>query len=295
MKIGLSLRPNYVLDTDGTTSQTDFFRWVGKPLVFLEDLRQYGVTSVELQGVSPILSGATELAAMQCIEAAQLNQSFHSHLPDWDVTKAASADFSAPPLPDMRAFLNTLDISPVMVVHPCDTSTAHYEKLVTATITGLQALIQNLKLHALPIRVALEINRYNGANVPGVTYEGLLEIGKHFSNDDLGFCWDMGHTQSSFLQKKLPEAPPPEFTSRVIHTHIHDVSQEGGTHRALRESCPYLESSIRRLETFGYTGVYNLELYPNRWEPEINVKDTIFQSVERLKAMLQNKRRIAIL
>ncbi|MDD8051750.1 MAG: hypothetical protein PHG55_10425, partial [Verrucomicrobiota bacterium] len=61
------------------------------------------------------------------------------------------------------------------------------------------------------------------------------------------------------------------------------------------ESCPYLESSIRRLETFGYTGVYNLELYPNRWEPEINVKDAIFQSVERLKAILQNKRRIAIL
>ena len=288
MKIGLSLQPSYVLNRDGDATQPNFLQWAGEPLAFLLELRQHGVYSVELQGVGPGLSDATELAAMRRITTAGLRLTCHSHLPDRDGDKTTPAEFAAPPpLPDMRAFLNALDMSPVMVVHPCATAGASYEELVGATVKGLQALIKNLKHHALPVRVALEINRYRGASMPGVTYNGLLEIGKHFSIDDLGFCWDMGHTQSSFMKQTLPAMPPSEFVSRVIHTHIHDISSEGDTHRALRESCPYLETSIRCLETFGYTGVYNFELYPNRWEPELNVKDTIFRSIERLQAILR--------
>lgn len=289
MNIGFSLQSSYVLDLGTDVVKSGFFQWMGEPLTFLAELRRNGVRSVELQGVAPGFSDASVLAAMQRIYVAGLQFSCHSGLPGGDKKdeKAALAAFVAPPQADIRTFLNALGASPVMVVHPYGFPDVSYDELVTATVDGLRVLIKNLKQHAMPFRVALEINRYRGANTPGVSYEGLLEIGGHFSDKDLGFCWDMGHTQASFLLQQLPKTPPPEFLSRVIHTHIHDVSPEGGTHHPLRPSSPYLEKSIRCLETSGYTGIYNLELYPDRWEPEVKVKDAALFSIERLGTILR--------
>ena len=282
MKTGLSLPLRYVLDTDTDIAKPGFRQWVGDPGTFLAELRHHDVQTVELRGVEPGLSDTATLTAMRRIVAAGMGFTYHSWLPE-AVGKGAFPELAAPPLPDTGAFLNALGISPVMVVHAYNIPGASYEDLMASSVHSLRALIENLKQHALPVRVALEINRYHGVSTPGVTYDGLLEIGQHFTAADLGFCWDMGHTQSSFLQQELPETPPAEFVARVIHTHIHDLSPDGDTHWALREVCPHLMAGIGRLEACGYTGIFNLELYPDRWQPEENVPDAIFRSIERLR------------
>ena len=291
MKIGLSLPLSYLLEPDTGAAQHEFFKWVGEPQAFLAELRQHGVQTVELQGIAPGFADPAALAAMKRLDAAGMGFTVHSHLPqnvgDPAIGNGVFPDLATPPLPDLRAFMTARSARPVMVVHAYATPDTRYEDLVAISVQSLQALIENLKRHDLPVRVALEINRYIGVTTPGVTYEGLLEIGKHFTDADLGFCWDMGHTQASILRQKLPEAPPPEFVARVIHTHIHDLSPEGKTHWALRDSCPHLEAGVACLETHGYAGIYNLELYPNRWKPKENVKSALLRSVKRLQAIHQ--------
>jgi len=289
MNIGFSLQSSDVMDSGTGAVKSVFFKSVGEPMAFLGELRRSGVRSVELQSVAPGLSDAVVLAAMQRIYVVGMRFSCHGSLAGGPKkeSKAASSAFAVPPLPEVHTFLKALGASPVMVVHPYDFPEASYDELVTATVNGLEALIEHFKRHLLPFRIALEINRHRGDNVPGVSYDGLLEIGSHFSAEELGFCWDMGHTQASVLLKKLPETPPSEFVKRVIHTHVHEVSPEGTTHQPLRAPASYLEQCIGCLEAIGYTGVYNLELYPDRWKPEVNVKEAILLSVERLGTILR--------
>lgn len=290
MNIGFSLQLDDVLDTGTDVVESDFFKSVGEPMAFLSELRRNGVRSIELQHVVPGLSDDTILAAMQRIYVAGTHFTCLSSLPGGEkrASKAASVAFDAPPLSELRMFLNALGASPVMVVRSYNFPEASYEELATATVKGLRALIGNLKQHVLPFRVALEISRYRDTDIPGSSYEGLLEMGSHFSDEELGFCWDMGNTQASFLSKKLSETPPPEFVNRVIHTHIHDISPAGDTHQALRAPASYLEACIGCLKSNDYTGIYNLELYPDRWEPDVDVMKAIFFSVERLGEILRS-------
>lgn len=282
MKIGLSLPIRYILTAEKDMPVSGFFKWVGRPEEFLSDLSRRGVDSIELQGVAPDLRDAALLPAMKRVALAGFGLSIHSSLPPLD---ALPTYFNAPPHPDAAAFLRQLGVSVVMVVHAHSNACVDADALMSSSASAIRALDAFFKQHGLPIRIALEINRDHGVKAPGVTYEGLLEIEKRCNGVALGFCWDMGHTQSSFQQKTLPAEPPQSFVAKVIHAHVHDLSPEGDTHWPLIGDCRHLGSGMLRLESNGYTGCYNLELYPSRWEQIGCVRDGMLDSIDRLRAI----------
>ena len=284
MRIGLSLPLQYVLGLDAPSDSACFTRFLGEPDAALPELRKIGVDSIELQGVGPGSFDLPLLTAMRRIANAGMEVTFHSYLPPATQCDAPSIA-ATPPLPESIRFLQSRDARPIMVVHAHADSHATPNALARSSIQGLEALIGGFHRHDIPIRVALEINRYHGVDGPGVTYGGLLDIVEPFADDDVGLCWDMGHTQSSVLQERLPPVPPPEFVARVIHSHVHDLSADGDTHWPLAEDCSHLRSGIDLLEAKGYTGIFNLELYPRRWPTTYVVKDEINRSVVRLRRM----------
>jgi sugar phosphate isomerase/epimerase len=197
----------------------------------------------------------------------------HGHLP-------APAQDSVPGY-TQSPFLSALDsfrdrqAEMVVVVHALESRPESSNTTVEATAGVLARIDEEVRTCAPPVTIALEINRYRGADSPATTNVGLIEIAKRLEGAEIGFCRDFGHARFSFLQEKLPPAPPAEFLSNVYHTHIHGLSTEGQTHWPLSEDCGYLVSDISRLDSYGFDGVYNLELYPTRWAAQQDVRDSI--------------------
>lgn len=174
----------------------------------------------------------------------------------------------------------------VMVVHALADPGASKSNLAKSTTRTLERLAESIHTYNLPVRVALEINRYHGVEIPDTTYDGLLEITQYLSCSEVGFCWDMGHTRSNVLQHRLPPVPPPEFLRKVIHTHVHGLSPDGDTHWPLTKDSSNVESGVIQLKSFGYRSICNLELYPMRWGAEKTVRDEILGSILCLRKIL---------
>ncbi len=278
MRIGISLPLTYLAGRPGRGLSDCLARHLGAPEAALTALRARGVESIEVQGVGPGRFDAEVLKALERVAGAGLGISLHSHLPAPDGSDIAASD-GGPAL----EFLKACPAGTMMVVHAHADAHVCPEAVIASTSRSLREMMELHTRLGVAIHMALEINRYHGTPGPGVTYEGLLAVARQVGGGDWGFCWDMGHTQSSLLQGRLPSEPPPAFLERVIHVHVHDVSPEGDTHWPLAEGGDYLERNIRRLETRGYGGLYNLELYPTRWEERHVVPAALFDSVARLR------------
>lgn len=280
MTIGLSLPLGYLTGADDSAGDTCLSDAFGKPCDCLAYLKDNGITSIELQGFGPDASPDNIQDAVGRILGSGMQLTLHGYLSDTTRGRPPSDIHSQ--LLSIVASLEGLQEEAVVVVHALACPGASYRTKVKKAVRALKQLSEDIRTHDLPFRIALEINRYHGVESPGTTYDGLLEIARHLDDAEVGFCWDMGHTSSSVLQKRLPSVPPAEFVAKVIHTHIHDLSPEGDTHWPLTQSCTQLASGIERLETSGYTGIYNLELYPTRWAQGQDTKDGIVRSVQRL-------------
>ena len=140
-------------------------------------------------------------------------------------------------------------------------------------------------ISSLP-HVALEIMRYHEKLCdPCSTYEGLLAVLDELDGEEdhkIGICWDMGHTRSSIAQGKLSPETPEAFLARVVHTHLHDVGPNGDTHWPLVEGTPVAQD-LGLLKSVGFDGVLNLELLPQRWPPDVPVRQSIVESIAWLQ------------
>jgi sugar phosphate isomerase/epimerase len=286
--IGLSLPLGYLTGADDSAGDKCLSGSFGKPRDCLADLKDNGITSIELQGFGPDASPDKFRDAVERILGSGMQLTLHGYLSD-NTGGRLSGDIHSQLLSTVESFENRQEET-VVVVHVLASPGASYRTVVETTTQALARLAEDIRTHNLPVTIGLEINRYHGADSPGTTYDGLLDIVQRLGSSEIGFCWDMGHTSSSVLQKKLALVPPPEFIAKVIHTHVHDLSPEGDTHWPLTESCPHLASGISRLEACGYTGIYNLELYPTRWGAQQDAKDGILRSVLRLSNIIRSSR-----
>lgn len=277
MTIGLSLPLDYLTGTDDSAGAKCLSAALGKPRDCLADLKESSVTSVELQGFGPDVSPDKLRCAVERILGSGMRLTLHGCLTD-DTAGLPSCE-SHSKLLSVADLLEKQQAEVIMVVHALARPGASYRSMVDATTRALERLTEDIHTHDLPVTISLEIERHHGVESPGTTYDGLLEIAQRLGSSAIGFCWDMGHTCSSVLQKRLPTEPPPEFAARVTHTHVHNISPEGDTHWPLTESCPHLTSGINRLEACGYRGIYNLELYPTRWPAQQDAKEGILHSV----------------
>jgi len=282
--LGLSLPLGYLNGADETADAKCLSEAFGKPCDCLAELKDQGVSSIEISGFSHDMASDILLDSVRSILSSGMQLTLHGYL----TSNTASRLFGDiyPQLLPTITYLKDQHEKTVMVVHALADLHASYRNMVESTARELGQLAESIQACNLPVRVSLEINRFHGIETPGASYEGLLEIAKHVRNPNIGFCWDMGHTRSSVLQNRLPAVPPPEFIRKVNHTHLHGLSPDGDTHGSLTESSSHIASGISRLMSCGYDGAYNLELYPARWETENNVRDEILGSVLCLRTIL---------
>ena len=280
MTIGLSLPLGYLIGINDTPNARYLYNGLGKPGDCLPELKDHGVTSIELQGFGPEASASSILFAAKHIIDSGMRLTIHGYL-----SKNAKQKVTSQLLPTFN-FLKDQQQETVLVVHALAYPDTTCSKQSDPTACALQQLTEGIQLYSLPVSLSLEINRYHGVDRPGTTYINLLEITQHLDKSIIGFCWDMGHTQSSILQHKLPANPPLEFIERVNHTHVHGLSMEGDTHWPLTTASTHVASAIGDLQSVRYEGAYNLELYPTRWGTEHRVREEILASIELLQIML---------
>lgn len=119
--------------------------------------------------------------------------------------------------------------------------------------------------HNYPVRIALENERKLPDKTMGDGLKLVLDAVTQVNRENVGICFDMGHYAwyAEQILKDSKALPPREFLDRVIHTHIHRCV-EGNTHFPVLEWFEPLASYVRELD-YGYYGVYNLELSPDRF------------------------------
>ena len=175
------------------------------------------------------------------------------------------------PLKRMLAALRQKEL--VVTVHP----------IVGDNAAMLTALSDHIIENDLPVRIALENERKMPDKTVGDSLSLVLEAVMAVDRENVGICFDMGHLAWYNGNYTLfpNQAPPNEFLSRVIHTHIH-ACVEGVTHHPLdawREPFSYY---IERL-SYGYFGVYNIEISPERFSDKFDEISAYLISVDTLR------------
>lgn len=178
------------------------------------------------------------------------------------------------PLKRMLAGLRQKEL--VVTVHP----------IVGDNAAMLTALSDYIIDKALPVRIALENERKMPDKTAGDSLSLVLDAVTAVNRDNVGICFDMGHLAwyNENYTDFPNQAPPKEFLSRVIHTHIH-ACVGGVTHYPLdawREPFSYY---IEKL-SYNYFGAYNLEISPERFADEFGEGDAYLTSVDTLRENL---------
>jgi sugar phosphate isomerase/epimerase len=111
-------------------------------------------------------------------------------------------------------------------------------------------------------RIALENNNPSSKNIIklGIEHEDVIHLVKSVNRPNIGICWDMGH---DYL-KKSSLMLTPEWLSRVIHVHIHDVDENGQDHYPLILGNIPFRNWLQALKQSGMKGIVVLELKGER-------------------------------
>jgi len=149
----------------------------------------------------------------------------------------------------------------VLVVHAAVAPTrVEPASLVTDTVVYLQWLVG-----AFPhLRLALENNHppVGTETKVGIRREDILQIAQCLPPERFGICWDMGH---DYLRHQA-DTPQPDWYSRVIHVHIHDVDESDRDHYPLVLGNVPIHPWLEGLKQAGMKGLIVLELKGERMQ-----------------------------
>ncbi len=248
----------------------------GLPEACLEALRAYGVEAVELRYFDRSMRAAEIRRAVRLLCDARMAISVHGSLEEGREELFCAFPWAPEVLERGR------QAGLVCTVHPLEGAAEG-----TGTVRLLGTLARQADRRAPGFRLALELMRARPRQSLAVTYGELRRMVARVNHPAVGICWDLGHASSSlkrgFLSAEVPEA----FLERVMHTHIHGLGPQGETHWPLDGRDAALERMIAVLARRGYSGIYNLELSPERFLRAGEPGRLILASVQRLRACLE--------
>lgn len=270
MNIGVSLSPAFLCGQAASRHQTNMLKDGLTP--FLTRLQTAGCTHIELRAIRRDTPKEIIIGAVRTAQEAGLLLTVHGALSD----EPAELFWSR--------------LLPVLTAQKNLCVTVHSASTREETLLLLRRMGEYALLHHPGVRLALENNRSKkGDNINLVECAGVASTVGAADLPNLGTCWDFGHFYWDHLTHPslLPDALPPEaFLQRAIHTHIHSV-YANTTHFPLTMGDLPLKFFIRALQKAGFSGVYNLEPEPERWDESIDAADEIIRSVEILRNTLQ--------
>lgn len=102
---------------------------------------------------------------------------------------------------------------------------------------------------------------------------------------NIGICWDMGHYAYNTVNLGLPvdTLPSPEALSLVRHTHIHSL-KDMDTHHPIDSGA--VRTYVRALGSIGYSGLYHIEVKPDKYIGYMDVREGMESSIENLRGFL---------
>lgn len=270
MNIGVSLSPSFLCGEASSLHQKNMLK-DGLPS-FLTRLRKAGCTHIELRAVRRNTPPETVTGAVRAAQEADFFLTVHGILAD----EPAELFWSR--------FLPVLDAQKNLCV------TVHSVSSREETLRLLRRMGDYALFHHPGAQLALENNRSKkGDNIDLVECAGVGNTVKEVALSNIGTCWDFGHfywdhlTHPNLLSDPLP---PEAFLKRAVHTHIHSVCSDT-THFPLTMGKLPLKTFIHALKKTGYSGVYNLEPEPERWDESTDAAEEIIRSVELLRNTLQ--------
>ncbi len=254
---------------------------MGTGNVFIKHLKNEGVTSIELRHRDKGLSLNEMRTAAELVWEHGLKLTIHGEA----LPEPSSFDFSKLFLwADIVNKILKMDLHSIIVtLHPLiikdnEVLSAKLTSEILTTITNVTEFPS--------YTYALENQRSKGYIDPAVTFEGVVQIVSKIPDKKIGICWDMGHSYSNVINYNHPLFPPREFLERVIHTHIHDLGPDGRTHWPFKKNIVPLEENIRLLQSYKYTGTYNMELSFNRFAEETDIKNLVLKSIRNLRKLI---------
>ena len=284
MNCGISLPTNYLAGTPRNDEDFLFLKHYQNPLILLENLRGAGVTSIELRAIEAKTDlKIASLAADRVLESG-LDLTIHGYFPK----KVNCHRFSEymPPIASIVENLKNYKASSTMTLHTHRKRNTNLAKLIQFNVDVIRNLVKCIDDEKLPLKIALELNRNKGYTDPSVAYASLITVMQEVGNPNVGFCWDFGHSFWNTSKGYIELLPPSDFLDHVIHTHIHDLSPQGQTHWPLSQGIIPLEDFITPLKLRNYSGTYNLELRPERWNHVKDFHNGIYESISILTGML---------
>ncbi len=281
-RMGISLPWDYISDSTYTKEAAVIQTAMGPQEIFLKQLKDEGVVSIELRHRHKGLTFDEMYQAVDRIAAAGFSFTIHGEaLPKPE-------EFSFTKLFSWYKIVNkiiTTDTHAVVVTfHPLIVDNER-DRSAELTSTVLRSIVESTQLPSYTY--ALENQRSKGYIDPAVTFDGVVRMVAEVPDKQVGICWDMGHSYSNVVHYNHPVFPPKEFLERVIHTHIHDLGPSGRTHWPFKENKVPLEKNVRLLQSYNYKGIYNMELSFDRFAHEASIKQLVLKSLRTLRKLLK--------
>lgn len=281
LTVGLSLPVGY-LGAAGPPDSCPFTEMLGPREQGLRALREAGVSSLELRSVHTGTPRELALEAYRQAAGSGFAVTVHGVLPTFEDGLPVEKDLAAiDAVAEVACAEGTRLVVTVHTYSGTDRACADHAR---ATEDALRRLLSRPG-SAASVRFALELSRdKDGMIDPSTSYERLAEMVGQFTTERVGICWDFGHNYANIARKCCDELPPDEFLRYVIHTHIHDLGDNGKTHCPLRRENQLLERQVSLLRGHGYSGPLNLELSPGRFpEARAQWRELLFGSIRRLQ------------
>ena len=278
--IGISLSPRLFWPDGQTDCDRKLLQECGGTDGLLRFLKGLGVESLELRSVGPTEDPAAVLRCAQAIWEAGLKLTVHGAVPKEVGSFAETCPSLLPLLEQAKAY------QPLVTVTLHSYITGDDSDVAPAIIKTRQLLKRwGDEAERYGFRLALELNRDKHNGDPSVTPRGVLTMLEGSDPNAVGVCFDFGHYYSNVRTYGLGEDVFPDirFLERVIHTHIHALGENGGTHFPLDASGQLpLDRYVGGLFRAGYQDIYNVELEFARI-PERSFRQAIRDSVVSLK------------
>lgn len=157
----------------------------------------------------------------------------------------------------------------------------------------LRALAEHIRANPHPITITLENNRRMPDKTEGDSLGLVLQAVKDVAMGSIRVRLDMGHYAyyaKTFFPEKAGVLPPDDAWRWIAHTHIHALNGLK-THFPLGSFELDLEACLEQL-SYGYFGIFNIELEFSRFEVRFIPMDALKQSVACIKEHLQHCTRV---
>lgn len=279
MNIGLSLPYTY-LSNNYAASDKVFLSSLGPAEEYLLEMSDL-INYIELGNFSTQAPADQIVSAVNNVWKTGLKVSLHPSLPSSVVGKNLIEIY--PWMKDLLPEIKNNQQELMLNLHALAAQEGEEALLSRNTVTNLKWLTKIIESENLPIYIAVELNRSKGEVDPCTTYEGVVEICEKVDNQRLGIGWDIGHTYANYQNNLISRIPPNNFLNMITHTHIHDIGPDGKTHWPLTTGTVPLEEYFGLLNKRNYSGLYILELQPQRFYKHGDVREMILNSFNRMK------------